>query len=184
MPCTFNCTVVVQFLSCIWLFVTPWTTAHQASLSLSISRSFPKFLSIELVMLSNHLIIIHPFLLLPFIFTASVLLSQLFALGGQSVGVLSLASVLPMNIQDWFPLGWFLDLLAVQGTLKSLLQHHSSKASVFWCSAFFITQFSHPYMTTGKTIALARQAFVGKIMSLLFNMLPRLEHRSKHLLIS
>ena len=104
MPCTFNCTVVVQFLSCIWLFVTPWTTAHQASLSLSISRSFPKFLSIELVMLSNHLIIIHPFLLLPFIFPASVLLSQLFALGGQSVGASALASILPMSNQGWFPL--------------------------------------------------------------------------------
>ena len=104
MPCTFNCTVVVQFLSCIWLFVTPWTTAHQASLSLSISRSFPKFLSIELVMLSNHLIIIHPFLLLPFIFPASVLLSQLFALGGQSVGASASASILPMSNQGWFPL--------------------------------------------------------------------------------
>ena len=89
-------------------------------------------------------------------------------------------SVLPMNIQECLPLGlfsfkidWF-DLLAVQGSLKSLLQHHSSKASIHWFSAFFIVQLSHPYMTTGKTIALTRWTFVGKVMSLLFNMLPRL----------
>ena len=96
-------------------------------------------------------------------------MSQLFASGGQSIGISASTSVLPMNIKDWFPLGW-LDLLAVQGTLKSLLQHHSSKAPILQCSAFFIVQHSHPYMTTGKTIALTRETFVGKVMSLLFNM--------------
>ena len=100
--------------------------------------------------------------------------SWLFASGGQSIGASASASVPPMNIQDWFPLiDWF-DLLAVQGTLKSLLQHHSSRASILQRSAFFIVRLSHPYMTTGKTIALTRQTFVGKVMSLLFNMLSRL----------
>ena len=108
-------------------------------------------------------------------------MSQLFTWGGQSTGVSALASVLPKNTQDW------LDLFAVQGTLENLLQHHSLKASVLRCSAFFAVQLSHPYMTTGKTIALTRRTFVGKVMSLLFNMLSRLViiflPRSKHLLI-
>ena len=111
-------------------------------------------------------------------------MSQLFASGGQSIGVLASTSVLPMNIQD---LDW-LDLLAVQGTLKSLLQHHSSKASILRRSAFFTVQLSHPYMTTGKTIAWTRQTFVDEVMSLLYNMLSRLVitflPRSKRLLIS
>ena len=96
-------------------------------------------------------------------------MSQLFAWGGQSIGVSASVSVLSMNTQDWisFRMDW-LDLVAVQGTLKSLLQHHSSKASILWCSAFFTVQLSHPYMTTGKTIALTRWTFVGKVMSLLF----------------
>ena len=94
--------------------------------------------------------------------------SQFFASGGQSIGVSVSTSVLPMNIQDWFPLGWTGWISAVQGTLKSLLRHHSSKASILWPSAFFIVQLSHPYMTTGKTIALTRWTFVGKVMSLLF----------------
>ena len=113
-------------------------------------------------------------------------MSQFCASGGQSIGASASASVLPMNNQDWFPLRF--DLLAVQGTLKSLLQHHSSKASILWCSAFFMIQLSHPYMTTGKTIALTRWTFVGKVMSLLFNMLSSLViaflPRSKRLLIS
>jgi len=114
-------------------------------------------------------------------------ISQFFASGDQSIGVS--ASVLPMNIQDWFPLRMdWLDLLAVQGTLKSLLQHHSSKASILQCSVFFRVQLSHPYMTTGKPIALTRWTFVGKVMSLLFNMLSRLVitflSRSKCILIS
>ena len=110
-------------------------------------------------------------------------MSQLFGWGGQSIGISASASVLPMNTQD-FRMDW-LDLLVVQGALKSLLQHHSSKASIFQRSAFLTVQLSHPYMTTGKTIALTRQTFVGKVMSLLFNMLSRLVitflPRSKHL---
>ena len=116
-------------------------------------------------------------------------MSQLFASGGQNIGVSSSASDLPMNIQGLVSFRIdYLDLLAVQGTLKSLLQHHSSKASILWHSAFFMVQISHLYMTTGKTIALTRQTFVGKVVSLLFNMLSRLViaflPRSKHLLIS
>ena len=115
--------------------------------------------------------------------------SQFLASGGQSIGVSASASVLPMNMQEWFlfRMDW-LDLLAVQGTLKSLLQHHSSKASIIRCSAFFTVQLSHPYMTTGKIIALTRRTLVGKVMSLLLNMLCRLVitflPRSKRLLIS
>ena len=115
--------------------------------------------------------------------------SQLFALGGQSIGVSASTLVLPMNIQDWSPLGWtgWISLQS-KGLSKSLLQHHNSKASILRRSAFFIVQLSHPYMTTGKTIALTRWTFVGKVMSLLLNMLSRLVMtflpRSKHLLIS
>ena len=120
-------------------------------------------------------------------------MSWLFASGSQSIGASASASVLPMNIQDWFPLGlfsfridWF-DLLGVQGTLKSLLHHHSSKASILWYSSFMV-QLSHPCMTTGKIIALTIWTFVGKVMSMLLNMLPRLIitylPRSKRLLIS
>ena len=106
--------------------------------------------------------------------SGSIPVSQFFTSGGQSTGASASASVLPMNIQGWFPLGsdWLV-LLAVQGTLKSLLQHHSSKASVLRCLAFFIVQLSHLYMTTGKTIVLTILAFAGKVMSLLFNMLSR-----------
>ena len=104
--------------------------------------------------------------------SGSFLMSQLFAWGGQSIGVSALASVLPMNTQDWPPLEWTGWIsLAVQGTLKSLLQHHSSKASILWRSAFFTVQLSHPYMTTGEIKALTRLTFVGKAMSLLFNTL-------------
>ena len=113
--------------------------------------------------------------------------SQFFTSGGQSIGASASASVLPMNIQDWFPL-WLTDLISVQETLKSLLQHHSLKASTPWHSAFFMVQISHPYMTTGKTVALTRQAFVSKVMSLIFNMLYSFViaflPMSKHLLIS
>ena len=114
---------------------------------------------------------------------------QFLASGGQSLGVSASASVLPMNIQDWFPLGWTVWIsLQSKGTLESLLQHHSSKASILWHSSFFIVQFSQPYMTTGKTIALTRWTLVGKVMSLCFNMLCRLVitflPRSKRLLIS
>ena len=116
-------------------------------------------------------------------------MSQFFASDGQSIGVSALASVLPMNIKDWFPLGWTAWIsLQSKGTLKHLLHHHSSKASIIWHSAFFIVQLSHPYVTTGKTIAFTRRTFVGKIMPLLFKMLSRLVItfllRSKCLLIS
>ena len=108
--------------------------------------------------------------------SGSFQMSQFFASGGKSVGVWASSWVLPMNIQDWFPLGWtgWISLAVLQGTLKSLLQHHSLKASILQHSAFFIVQLSHPYMTTGKAIALPRWTFVGKVMSLLFNMLSRL----------
>ena len=155
-------------------------------------------MSIELVMPSNRLFLCHPLLLLPSIFPSIRVFSNESALRIRWLKYWSTeasASVLPMNIQDWFEysglisfsINW-LDLLAVQGTLKSLLQHHSSKASILQCSAFFTVQLSHPYMTTGKTIALTRQTFVGKVMSLLLNMLSRLVitflPRSKRLLTS
>ena len=116
-------------------------------------------------------------------------MSQLFASGGQRIGVSASTSVFPMNIQGLvsFRMDW-LDLLAVQGTCKSLLRHYSSKASILWHSAFFTVQLSHPYVTTGKTIALTRRTFVGIVMSLLLNMLSRLVitflPKGKHLLIS
>jgi len=120
--------------------------------------------------------------------SGSFQMSQFLTSGGQSIGVSASVSVLPMNIQDWFPLGLTGWILAIQETLKSLLQHHSSKVSILQHSAFFIVQLSHPYITTRKTIVLTRQTFVGKVMSLLFNMLSRLViaflPRSKHLLIS
>ena len=105
--------------------------------------------------------------------SGSFQMSQLFASGGQNIGSSALASVLPMNTQDWFPLGWP-GWIALQGTLKSLLQHQTSKASILLHSAFLIIQLSHPYMTTSKTIALTRRTSVGKVMSLLFNMPSRL----------
>ena len=116
-------------------------------------------------------------------------MSQFFASGGQSIGVSASILVLPMNIREWFPLGWT-GWISFQskGLFKSLLQHHSSKASILQCLAFFIVQLSHPHMTTGKTKALIRWTFAGKVMSLLFNMLSRLVipflSKSKHLLIS
>ena len=159
-----KCKVKVKSLSRARLLATPWTAAYQASPLMGFSRQ--KYWS------------------------GVPLPSPLFPwAGGQSIGASASASVLPMNIQDWFPLGLdWLDLLAVQGTLKSLLQHHSSKVSILWHSAFFIVYLSHTYMTTGKTIALTRRTFVSKVMSLLFNMLSRLVITflpgSKRLLIS
>ena len=145
----------VQF-SCSLMSIFLWfhePAARQAFLSITNSRSPPKPMSIESGMPSNHLIFCHPLLLLPSSFPASESfpMSQLFASGGQSIGVSASISVPPMNTQDWSPfrMDW-LDLLAVQGTLKSLLQHHSSKASIHWCSAFFMVQLSHPYRTTEK----------------------------------
>ena len=149
----------VQSLSHVQLFVTPWSAAFQASLSITNSRSLLKLMSVESVIPSKHLILCRPLLLLPSIFP--------------SIGVFSNESVLRIRWPKYWSFSFnispsndhpglisfrmdLLDLLAVQGTLKSLLQHHSSKASVVWCSAFFIVQLLHPYMTTGKTIALTR----------------------------
>ena len=168
--------VAVQLLSCVWLFVTPWTAAHQDSLSSTISWSLLKLKSIESVMPSNHLILCLPLLLLPSIFPTIRVLSNELAVHIRWPKYWSFSfSISPSNEYsglNYFRMDW-LDLLAVQGTLKSLLQYHSSKASIHWCSAFFIVLLSHPYMTTGKTIALTRWAFVGKVISLLFNMLSR-----------
>ena len=180
-----------QSLSHVRLFATPWIAACQASLSLTNSRSSLRLTSIKSVMPSSHLILWRPLLLLPPI--------------PPSIRVFSNESTLPVRWPKYwsfsfsiipskeipglisFRMDW-LDLLAVQGTRKSLLQHHSSKASILRHSAFFTVQLSHPYMTTGKTIALTRRTFVGKVMSLLLNMLSRLVitflPRSKHLLIS
>ena len=171
-------------------FATPWPAAHLASLSITNSWSSLRLTSIESVMPSNHLILWCPLLLPPSIFPSirPFPMSQFFASGGQSIGVSF--SISPSNEHSGlisFRIDC-LDLLAVQGTLKTLLQHDSSKASILWHSVFIIVQLSHPDMTTGKTTALTRQAFVGKVMSLLFNMLSRLVitffSRSKCLLIS
>ena len=181
----------VQSLSHVWLFATPWTTAHQASLSITNSQSLPKLMSIESVMPSNHLIPCHPLLLLPSIFPSIRVFLYVSALCIRWPKYWNFSfNISPSNEHPGlisFRMAW-LDLLAVQGTLKSLLQDHSSKASILGRSAFFIVQVSHPYMTTGKTIALTRQTFADKVMSLLFNMLSRLVipllPRSKRFLIS
>ena len=151
----------VQSLSHVQLFVTPWTTAHQASLSITNSRSPLKPMSIESVMLSNHLILCRPLLLLPSIFHSIRVFSNKSALRIRWPKYWSFNfNISPSNEHPGlisFRMDW-LDL-AVQGTLKSLLQHHSSKASILWCSAFFMGQLSYPYMTTGNTIALTRWTF-------------------------
>ena len=157
-----------QLLSCVLLFATPWTTAHQTFLFITNSRSLPKLVSIESVMPSNHLILCHPLLLLPSIFPSIRVFSNESALRIRWPKYWSLSfNISPSNEHSGlisFRMDW-LDLLAVQGTLESLLQYHSSKASVLQQSAFFIVQLSHPYVTTGKTIALTRWTFVGKVMS-------------------
>ena len=181
----------VQLLSHVRLFATPWTTAHQASLSITNSWSLLKLISIESVMPSNHHILCRPLLLLPSIFPSIRVFSNESALGSRWPKYWSFSfSISPSNEHPGlisFRMDW-LDLLAIQGTLKNRLQHHSSKASILRCSAFFIVQLSHLYMTTGKTTALTRRTFVGKAMSLLFNTLSRLIitflPRSKGLLIS
>ena len=181
--------VAVQSLGCVQLFVTPWTAACQTSLSFTISQSLLKFMSIEPVMLSNHLILCHPLLCEPSICP--------------SIRVFSNESALHIKWPEYWSFSFGMspyneysglisfridrcDLLAVQGTLKSLPQHHTSKASIIWHSALLMVQLSHPYMTTRKTTALTIQTFVSKVM--LFNKLPRfviaLLPRSKHLLIS
>ena len=165
----------LQSLSHVRLFLTPRTAAHQSSLSITNSQSLLKLMSIESVMPSNHLILCHPLLLLSSIFPSirvffseSVLHIRWPKYWSFSFSISSSKeySGLIFLRMDWF------DLSAVQGTLRSLLQHHSLKASILWLSAFFIVQLSHPYMTTGKTIALTTWIFVPKVMSLLFNTLP------------
>ena len=180
----------VQSLICVQLLATPWTATYQASLSITNSQSLFKLRSTESVMPPSHLIC-HPLLLQPAIF--------------HSIKIFSNESILHIRWPKYwsfslhispsneclglicFRMNWF-NVLFIQGTLKSLPQHHSSKASILQCSAFFIAQLSHPYMTTGKTIALTTWTFVGKVISLLFNMLSRLIitflPRSKCLLIS
>ena len=151
---------LVQSLSRVWLFATPWTVAHQASLSITNSWSLLKLMSIESVMPSNHLTLCCPLLLLPSIFPRIRVFSSESSLHIRWPKDWSFSfNISPSNEHAGlisFRMDW-LDLLAVQGTLKNLLQHHSSKASILWCSAFFTVQLSHPHMTTGKTIALTRR---------------------------
>ena len=181
----------VQLLSCVLLFATPWITAHQASLSITNSWSSLKLMSIKWVTPSSHLILCRPLLLLPQIppsirvfsneATPRMRWPQYWSFSFSIIPSKEIPRLISFRMDC-------LALLAVQGTLKSVLQHHSSKASILWRSAFLTVQLSHPYMTIGKTIALTRQTFVGKVMSLLLNMLSRLVitflPRSKHLLIS
>ena len=182
---------VVQLFSCI-LFATPWTAAYQVSLSITNSQSLLKPMSIMSLMPFNHFILCCPLLFLPSIFPSIRVFSNESALHIRWPKYWSFSfSISPSNEYSGLiscRIDW-LDLLAVQGTLKSLLQHPSSKASILWhSSAFFIVQLSHPYMTTGKTIALTRRTFAGKVVSLLFNMLSGLViaflPRSKRLFIS
>ena len=182
--------VVVQSVSCVSLFVTPWAAVCQASLSFTLSQSLLSFMFTELVLQPNHLILCCP-LLLPSIFPSMRIFSNESALCIRwpkywsfrfSISPSSEYSGLISFRTDWF------DFLAVQGTLKSLLQHHSTKASIPRCSSFFMIQLSHPYMTTGKTIALTIWTFIGRVMSLFLNTLSRFViaflPRRKHLLIS
>ena len=163
----------VQSLSHVRLFAIPWTAAHQASLSITNSWSLLKLMSIESVMPSSHLILCYPLLLLPSIFPSIRFFSNESILRIRWPKYWSLSFTISHSNEYSRLISFRIDWcdLAVQGTLKSLLQHHGSKASVLWCSACFIVQLSHPYMTTGKPTALTSQTFVGKVMSLLFHML-------------
>ena len=175
--CTNNNISSVQSLSRFRLVTTPWIAAQQASLSLTNSQSLLKLMPIESVMPSNHLILFHPLLLPPSIFPSIQVFSNKLVLHIKWPKHWSFSfNISPSNEYSGLislRMNW-LYFLTVQGTLKSLLQHHSSKASVLWHSAFFTVQLSHPYMTTGKTIALTRRTFVGKVISLLLNVLSRL----------
>ena len=168
--------VVVQSISCVSLFVTPWTAAHQASLSFTISWSLLKLVSIESVMPSNHLIFYCSLLLLPSIFLSIRVFSNESALCIKWPKYWSFSFITsPYSAYSGlisFRMDWF-DFYAVQDILKSLLQHHNSKASILCCSAFFMVQFSHLYLTTGKAIALTIWIFIGNVMSPLFNTLSR-----------
>ena len=181
----------VQLLIHVWLFVTPWTAAHQASMFITKYGSLLKLMSIGSMRPSNHLILCCPLLFPPSVFPSIRVFSNESVLCIRWPKYWSFSfSICPSNEYSgliFFEMDW-LALLAVQGTLKSLLQHHSSKPSILWHSAFFTVQLSHPCMTAGKTISLTTGTFVGKVMSLLFNMLSRsvitFLPRRKHLLIS
>ena len=165
-----------MLLSHVWLFATPWTAACQASLSFTVSWSLLKLMSTESVIPSNHLILCRPFLPLPSIFPSIRVffpMSWLFSSGGQSIGASALALVLPMSIQDWFALGLGVWSPCCSGDSQESFPTPHSKASILWCSAFFMVHFSHHYMTTGKSINLTIWAFVGKVMSLLLNILSK-----------
>ena len=173
----FSKITVVESFSCVWLFAIPWTAAPKASLSFTISWSLLKLMSIELMMPSSHLILCHPLLLLPAILPSIRVFPNESTLYIRWPKYWSFCfSISPSNEYSElisFRIDWF-DLLAVKGTLKSLLPLHNSKAPILRHSAFFIVQLSHPYITIGKTIALTRWKFVSKIMSLLFNTLSGL----------
>ena len=160
----------VQLFTCVWLFATPWTAAHQTSLSITNSQSLPKPMSVESEMPSNHLILCRPLLLLPSLPPRVRIFSNESVILTRRPKYWSFSfSISPSNEYSGlisFRRDW-LDLLAVQGTLKSLIQHHISKASILQCSVFFIVQLSHPYMTTGKIIALTRQTSVCQVTALL-----------------
>ena len=181
----------VQLVDHVGLFLTPWTAAYQTSLCITKSQSLLKLMSIKSVIPSNHLILCRPLFLPPSIFPSIRVFSNELVLHIRWPKYWSFSFIIsPSNEYSGlisFSMDW-LHLLSVQGTLKSLLQHQSSKASILWCSAFFIIQLSHLYVTTGKTIALTRWTFVGKVMFLLFNLTSRLViaflPRSKRLLIS
>ena len=187
--CVYLClSQIVQSLSCVPLFATPWTAACQASLSLTNSQCLLRVMSSELVMPSNHLILCHPLLCLPPIPPST----RVFSNGSTPLLMrwpkywsfsFSISSSHECSGQISFRIVW-LDLFAVQGTLKSLLQHHSSKASILWCSAFFTVQLSHLYMKTGKTITLTRWTFVDKVMFMLSRLVITFLPRNKRLLIS
>ena len=169
MPSSPLAVVVGQLLSRVWFCATPWTTAHQASVSFTISRSLLHSRSWSQWCHATISSSVIPFStrLQSFPASGSFLMSQFFESGGQSTGASASASVLPVNIQNWFCLGLtgLISLQKVPWTLKSLFQHHSCKASVLPCSVFFLVQLSHPYMTTGKALALTRQTFVSKVIS-------------------
>ena len=169
------CFAAVRSLHHVQLFATQWIAAHQAPISFTISQSLFKLTSIEL-MLVNQLIICHLLLLLPSIFPSISCfpVSRLFASGGQSIEASASVLVLPMNVQDWFSLGLAGLISILSKRLKSLLQHHSSKALILWHLDFFMVQLSHLYMTTGKTVAWSIQTSVNKVITPLFNTLSRL----------
>ena len=180
--------LVVQSLSHVWFFETPWTATCKASLSFIISQSLLKFMSIESVTPPNHLIFCHPLLLLSSIFPSirCFSMSQLFASGGQRIGASASASVLPMNIQDWFPLGLTGLISLLSKGLSRVFSSTNSKAPILWCSAFLLSSSHIRTWLIGKTWT--TQTFVSKVIFLLFNTLSRLViaflPRSKHLLIS